>query len=349
MRPWMKDSLLMGAIGVGALWLTRQAIRRNRWFEFAGKSVIVTGGSRGLGLVIARKLVSAGAHVAICARTEEDVHEAVKELRTLGSHVFGATCDVRDRKAVQAFVDRTVTQFGSVDVLFNVAGVMKVGPLDAMIAQDFREAMEINCWGPLNTMLTVLPVMRHRGWGRIVNIASIGGKLAVPHMLPYDASKFALVGLSTGLRTELMQDGILVTTACPTLMRTGSPRNAEFKGQHRKEFTWFSIGGSLPWISMSAENAADQVLRACQNGDGEVYITNVLSPIVWAARLAPAATNELLGLVNRLLPEHGGIGQTSAYGYESYSQLSPSILTTLGDNSADRNNELRPRTVQKTS
>ncbi len=345
MRPLIKDLLFLGAIGAGAFWLAQQAMRRSRWFEFSGKSVIVTGGSRGLGLVIARKLVSAGARVAICARTEDDINAAVEELGTLGSEVFGAPCDVRDREAVQSFVDQTVIEFGGVDALFNVAGVMKVGPLDAMTEEDFREAMEINCWGPLNTMLAVLPVMRHRGGGRIVNIASVGGKLAVPHMLPYDASKFALVGLSTGLRTELMKDGIIVTTACPTLMRTGSPRNAEFKGQHRKEFTWFSIGGALPLISMSAEQAADQILRACQNGDGEVYITNACSPVVWAIRLAPATTSELLGLINRLLPENGGIGQKSAYGYESHTAWSPSILTTLGDNSADRNNELRPRTA----
>ena len=341
----MKDMLCMGAIGAGALWMTRQAVRRSRWFEFVGKSVIVTGGSRGLGLVIARKLVSVGARVAICARTEEDVRAAVTELRSQDGQVFGTTCDVRDRNSVQSFIDRTVAEYGGVDVLFNVAGVMKVGPLEEMIEEDFREAMEINCWGALNTILAVLPIMRQNGWGRIVNIASIGGKRAVPHMLPYDASKFALVGLSTGLRTELMQDGILVTTACPTLMRTGSPRNAEFKGQHRKEFTWFSIGGALPLISMSAERAASQILRACQNGDGEVYISNALSPIVWAERLAPTLTGEVLALVNRLLPDPGGIGQNSAYGYESQSAWSPSILTTLGDNAADRNNELRPRTA----
>jgi len=345
MRRLMQDLLFMGAIGAGALWTVQQAVRRSRWFEFSGKSVIITGGSRGLGLEIARELVSAGARVAICARTGEDVRAAVEELRAQGGQVFGSVSDVRDRDAVQSFVDRTVVEYGTVDVLFNVAGVMKVGPLDEMNEGDFREAMEINCWGSLHTMLAVLPVMRQRGWGRIVNVASIGGKLAVPHMLPYDASKFALVGLSTGLRTELMQEGILVTTACPTLMRTGSPRNAQFKGQHRKEHGWFSIGGAVPLISMNAARAARQILRACQNGDGEVYITNVLSPVVWAARLAPTLTGEILALVNRLLPEPGGIGQDAAFGYESQSSLSPSILTTLGDRAAARNNELRPRTA----
>jgi NAD(P)-dependent dehydrogenase (short-subunit alcohol dehydrogenase family) len=288
-------------------------------------------------------LVSAGARVAICARTERDVRVAADELRALGSDVLGVVCDVRNRKEVQSLVSVTVEQFGGVDALFNVAGVMEVGPLDEMTEDDFREAMETNCWGPLHTILAVLPVMRRRGFGRIVNVASIGGKRAVPHMLPYDASKFALVGLSTGLRTELMQDGILVTTASPTLMRTGSPRNAQFKGQHRLEYAWFSIGGSLPLISMSAERAASQIIHACQNGDGDVYISNLLSPVVWASRLAPGLTNEVLGLVNRWLPRPGGIGRQSAYGYESQSPLSPSVLTSLGESAAIANNELGPR------
>jgi short-subunit dehydrogenase len=162
-------------------------------------------------------------------------------------------------------------------------------------------------------------------------------------MLPYDASKFALVGLSTGLRAELMQHGIFVTTVCPTLMRTGSPRNVEFKGRHRQEYAWFSLGGSLPIISMNAQRAARQILRACQYGDGEVYITNMLSPVVWAAKFAPLLTNELLALINAWLPKPGGIGQRSAYGYESESIVAPSVLTALADKAATDNNELRPR------
>lgn len=262
MRRLLKDVLVVGGIATGVWWAARKLIRQRRWFEFAGKSVIVAGGSRGLGLVIARQLVSAGARVAICARTEDDLLAVAKELKGNGGEVLAIECDVRNRAAVQTLVDRTIAEFGGADVLFNVAGAMKVGPLDEMTEEDFHEAMEINCFGPLHTVRAVLPVMRRQGWGRIVNIASIGGRRAVPHMLPYDASKFALVGLSTGLRTELMQDGILVTTACPSLMRTGSARNAEFKGQHRREYAWFSIGGSLPVISLSAEETAQQILRA---------------------------------------------------------------------------------------
>jgi short-subunit dehydrogenase len=170
--------------------------------------------------------------------------------------------------------------------------------------------MQINCFGPLHMILAVLPFMRRRGFGRIVNVASIGGKQAVPHLLPYDASKFALVGLSTGLRTELARENILVTTANPTLMRTGSPRNAIFKSRHREE-----------------------------------YVTNLLNPAVMATQLAPTLTTEVLAIVNRFLPGFGGIGQQARWGYGSQSAVSPSVLTALADQAAKRNNQMRPRTA----
>jgi NAD(P)-dependent dehydrogenase (short-subunit alcohol dehydrogenase family) len=343
MNGLTKNLLLAGGAGVVAYWLAQAMVRRSRWFDYAGKVVIVAGGSRGLGLVVARQLVQAGARVALCARTEADVWSASQELLEEGGDVLGVTCDIRDPQQVKSLVEKTMNRWGRVDVLFNVAGIMEVGPLDAMTRDDFRTAMDINCWGPLNTVLAVLPVMRRQGWGRIVNVASIGGKRAVPHMLPYDVSKFALVGLSTGLRTELAKDGILVTTVSPSLMRTGSPRNATFKGQHRKEYAWFSIGGSLPIVSMSAERAAAQILRACQNGDADVYIANALSPTVLASQLAPVLTTEILSLINYLLPPMGGIGRRAARGYESESAVSPSLLTTLNEQAAAQNNELGPR------
>jgi NAD(P)-dependent dehydrogenase (short-subunit alcohol dehydrogenase family) len=337
-------ALLAGlAVIGGAYWLAREAIRRSRRFDFAGKVVFVAGGSRGLGLVLARQLVDRGAKVAICARTEADVRDAESELRKRGGEVLGIVGDVRNPEEVRRAVEQVRSSLGEIDVLLQVAGMMQVGPLDTMRVKDFREAMEINCWGALHTALAVIPGMRRRGWGRIVNVASIGGKRAVPHMLPYDTSKFALVGLSTGLRAELAKDGILVTTVCPSLMRTGSPRNALFKGQHRLEYAWFSIGGALPLVSMSAERAAEQILQACQDGAGEVYISNFLSPPMLAAKFLPALTAEALAIVNRFLPQPGGIGARSARGYESESALSPSVLTALSDTAAQQNNEMRPR------
>ncbi len=123
-------------------------------------------------------------------------------------------------------------------------------------------------------------------------------------------------------------------------MRTGSPRNATFKGQHRKEYAWFSIGDSLPMVSMDATVAARKILLACQRGEGEVVIAGAGGPAIWLQTLAPNLVSEFLALVNLLLPEMGGIGQRAARGYESESNLSPSWLTTLGDQAALRNNEL---------
>jgi NAD(P)-dependent dehydrogenase (short-subunit alcohol dehydrogenase family) len=337
------------ALGLGAYCVGRELVRRRRYFEFAGKVVLITGGSRGLGLLLARELVDRGARVAILARTSDDITAAVDELRRRagdvqsGAEVLGLVANVQSQEEVEAAVAEIVKTWGGIEVLINVAGIMQVGPLETMNVADFREAMETNCWGALHTVLAVLPTMRKAMWGRIVNVASIGGKRAVPHMLPYDTSKFALVGLSNGLRAELLKAGILVTTACPSLMRTGSPRNAQFKGQHRQEYAWFSIGGSLPLISMSAERAALQILRACQNGDGEVYISNALSPVTLASKYLPVWTTEMQAIINFWLPDPGGIGDRARRGYESSSWLSPSIFTTLGDRAAERNNEMRPR------
>src|SRR5262249_21748751 len=157
-------------------------------------------------------------------------------------------CDVTDRKQADALVATVLARWRPIDVLVNNAGTICVGPQETMTEEDYREAMQTNFWGPLHMIEAVLPGMRQRRSGRIVNIASIGGKVSVPHLLPYSASKFALVGLSEGLRAELAKDGILVTTVCPGLMRTGSPRNATFKGQNTAEYAWFSISDSLPLL-----------------------------------------------------------------------------------------------------
>src|SRR5256714_1298474 len=141
----------------------------------------------------------------------------------------------------------------------SVAGVAGVAGVLAALA--------VHLWGPLYAMRAVVPQMRRQGGGRIVNIASIGGKIAVPHLTPYSASKFALVGLSDGMRAELAKDNILVTTVCPGLMRTGSPPNAHFKGRHRAEFTWFVLGDSLPLASIDARRAARHIITACRYCD----------------------------------------------------------------------------------
>ncbi|HEY0657933.1 MAG TPA: SDR family oxidoreductase [Pyrinomonadaceae bacterium] len=331
---------LAGAIvGVGAV--TALAIRgkAKRQIKFEDKVVLITGGSRGLGLVLAREFAGEGAKIAICARNGEELIAAREELKNYNVEVFDAICDLRVQSEVSQLVEDVCTRFGRIDVLVNNAGVIQVGPLEVQTQKDFEDAMAIHFWAPFYTMQAVIPKMKLQGAGRIVNISSIGGKVAVPHLAPYCASKFALVGLSNAMRGELVKDNIFVTTVCPGLMRTGSHVNALFKGQNEKEFAWFSIGNALPFSSVSAENAAKQILNAARRGDAEAIISIQAEIAAKMNNLFPEMTADILSLVNQVLPSAGGIGTNIAKGKDSESWISPSILTTLADNQINKNNE----------
>lgn len=321
----------------------RAISRRVHTYDLEGRVALITGGSRGLGLSIAREMAREGARLAICARDEEELDRAREDLTALGATVFALQCDVTDQAQVNQMVRSVQNYFGHIDVLVNNAGVIEVGPLEVITLDDYKEAIDTHFWGPLYTILAVLPEMQKRGEGRIVNISSIGGKFSVPHLLPYSASKFALTGLSEGLRAELAKSGITVTTVCPGLMRTGSTRNAIFKGKHRLEYAWFSISGSMPLLSIDARSAARQIVTACKRGDAELVLTIPGKLAVLFHGILPGLTADLLGAVNLLLPAPGGIGTDRAKGSESESALSPSILTTLSDKAAAENNQLNSR------
>ena len=335
-----KNSLLIGAaVGLGALTALTAWKKSRRHFDLKDKVVLITGGSRGLGLVLAREFASEGARIAICARDGEELAAAKEDLEARGAEVFDALCDVRNQDEINQLVGDVCMRFGQIDVLVNNAGVIQVGPLTAQTEQDFEDAMAIHFWAPYHMINTVLPIMRGAGAGRIINIASIGGKIAVPHLAPYCASKFALVGLSSALHVELAKENIYVTTVCPGLMRTGSHVNAYFKGQNKKEFALFSIANALPVSSVSAESAARQIVAAAKRGDAEAVISVQAKLAAKMNALFPEMTAEILSLVNRLLPSNGGIRTAKVRGKESESWLAPSILTAMADREIIENNE----------
>ena len=326
-----------GAIGVMA---GRRFVRGSRAIDFAGRVVVITGGSRGLGLVVARQLAAEGARLALLARDEEELQRAAEHFPP-GAEVMTLRCDIRRRTEVRAAVDAILERYNVIDVLINNAGVIQVGPLEHMTTGDFENAMATHFWGPLHLMFETVPAMRRRGFGRIVNISSIGGRIAVPHLAPYCASKFALAGLSDAVRTELDQYGIAVTTVTPGLMRTGSPVNAGIKGQHEAEYAWFAISDSLPGLSASAENAARQIIEACRHGDAELTITVPAKLAIIANHVAPAAVARALVIANRFLPgPDGANGNTRRRGRESTSKWAPSAATVLTDKAAVTNNEM---------
>jgi NAD(P)-dependent dehydrogenase (short-subunit alcohol dehydrogenase family) len=333
---------LLGVLGAGVLTAYVVMKQFKKKYSFKGKTVLITGGSRGLGLVLAREFAGEKAQIAICARSGEELERARKDLEERGAEVLAIVCDVRDENGVNQMMETVRNRFGQIDVLINNAGIIQVGPLEVQTRQDFEDAMNIHFWGPFYAMQAIIPEMQARGEGRIVNISSIGGKVSVPHLAPYCASKFALAGLSSAIGMELAKDGISVTTVYPGLMRTGSHINAFFKGKNEQEFALFSISNALPTNSVSAETAAKQIIEACREGRAELIISVPAQLAAKMNALLPELVSGIAGLVNQVLPGKGGIGENKALGKDSTSFVSPSFLTEHIDRASVRNNELRP-------
>lgn len=329
--------LKLAAIGAGGYLVAKRFLPPS--YTFAGKVAIVTGGSRGLGLELARQLALSGAHVAICARDEAELEVARENLASRGADVLAAACDVTDRGEVERFVGEVLERFGRVDVLVNNAGIIQVSPVECATEEDYDRSLATHFYGPMYFVEAVVPSMKNRRRGRIVNIASVGGKLSPPHLLPYTAGKFALVGYSEGLGIELAKDGIRVTTACPGTMRTGSVANAEFKGQHRKEYGWFATAASLPVATIDSTEAARRILDAVARGRREYIFPNLWKLIITSHDLFRDTSLAVMEQMNKLFPAPGGIGPESRTGSESESAFTRSAITHANREAARCNNE----------
>jgi short-subunit dehydrogenase len=342
-----RNPFIAGFVGAaGALVLLRAAARKQ--YSFRDKSVVITGGSRGLGLELARLFAKEGARITLIARTAATLEKARAELEKSGVEVLVIPCDVREQTLVEHAIDKIIGHYGVIDVLINNAGIIQVGPYDRMELEDFENAMATHAWGPLYTIMAALPHMRRRRSGRIVNIVSIGGKVGVPHLLPYTMSKFALSGLSQGLRSEIAREGILVTAVYPGLMRTGSHINASFKGKNRSEFAWFSISGGMPLLSIDARRAASQIVRACRRGRADLTITPQACLAAIANAVAPSVVSRAMQTADSLLPGGGQESSSEEHkGWQSTSRWSPSLLTRFADRASERNNEVFQRGLAK--
>ena len=306
LRPAGWSAALLGITGL-AYAIVHEQRKANARRELKGKVALVTGGSRGLGFAIARELALSGARLALTARDAEELDRARARLVASGcaapADVWLYACDVSEEPQVRDLVTAATGHFGRIDVLVNNAGIILVGPLENQTLDSFHQAMNINFFGALHTTLAVLPQMLARGNGAIVNIGSIGGKVAFPHLLPYVASKFAVTGWSQGLRAELTGKGIRVTTVSPGIMRTGSHVQARFTGNAEQEYRWFAAAASLPGTAANATVAARKIVTALAMGSAEVSIGLQAMLAARFSNVAPELTAALLSLANACLPE----------------------------------------------
>ena len=318
---------------------------------------LVAGGSRGLGLLVARELVGHGYRVAVCAR---DLDEAREGAAQVGAYAY--RCDVSEKDEVAALVEQVEGEMGPIEVLIHVAGIIQVGPAESMTVEHFEDAVGTMLMGPVHTAWAVLPGMRQRGRGRIGVVTSVGGKVSPPHLLPYSTAKFGAVGFTEGLSAELAGTGVTATTIVPGLMRTGSHEQALFTGDHAAEYAWFAPAASLPVLSMNAERAARRMVDGVLGGKPLVVLSWLSHAAIRAHGLSPTLTVHLMGLVNRFLPtaagqEEGHLGGTAkpqsvttahgptVSGRQAAQKLGTAstqvvgVLTTLGRRAAGRFNQ----------
>jgi len=325
-----RGTIVAAGLGLGVV--GSALLARSRAADLHEQVAVVTGGSRGLGLLLARELAREGCKVVICARDATELERARESLERAveGAEVLTVVCDVSEQAQVARLVAEATARFGRVDILVNNAGIITVGPFQNMTLRDFENSMGIIYWGTVYATLAAAPGMLERGAGRIVNITSVGGKVSVPHLLPYTSAKFAAVGFSEGLRAELAGTGVSVTTVVPGLMRTGSPLNAFFKGKQEGEFAWFAAGDSLAFVSMDAGRAARQIVAAAKRGQAEKTLS---LPAILIARfngLFPGATANLLGLVTRLiLPRPDGAETGIARGMDVHGRMDARLLDAV--------------------
>ncbi len=249
--------------------------------DLAGRGAVVTGGGRGIGAAIAQALAGVGAAVAVSARTESEIEEVAAELRAAGHRAVAIPCDVTEPEQIAALNETAKSELGSVDILVNNAGIVTTAPLAAMKLDKWNQIFAVNVTGTFLCTQAFLPAMAERGWGRVINIASIAGKMGAPYISAYAASKHAVVGFTRAVATEVATTGVTVNAVCPGYVDTDMTqesidRISEKTGMSRGRALDVILESSPQGRLITPEEVAAAVLWLC--GDGAAGVNG--QPIV---------------------------------------------------------------------
>jgi NAD(P)-dependent dehydrogenase (short-subunit alcohol dehydrogenase family) len=212
-----------------------------------GKRAVVTGGGRGIGAAVARALAAEGAAVLVAARSLAEVEAVAGELREIGCEAWAATCDVTDPLAVAALVRTAEERLGGVDILVNNAGIANSAPLRSLTLEVWNRTFAVNATGTFLCTQAFVPGMVERGWGRVVNVASIAARAGAAYIAAYAASKHAVLGFTRSVAAELATTGVTVNAVCPGYVDTA--------------MTTDSVDRIVAKTSLTAEQARQAILK----------------------------------------------------------------------------------------
>ena len=248
---------------------------------FKGKNVVITGGSSGLGLAIAKKLATRGAIVTLIARNKEKLETAKTEIIKTGgkAHIFSS--DVSRIESITETFKKIVSEIGPPDILINSAGILREGYFDQLPVETFREVIETNYFGVLNSIKAALPfIIKQKG--RIVNISSVAGLMGVFGYTTYCSSKFALVGLSESLRYEMKPLGVMVHLVCPS--EFVSPMTLDLNDTRTPE----NKAHTLTIPEYDIETMVKDTIKGMEKGKFLIIPGLLCRLTVWGARSFPA-------------------------------------------------------------